>query len=107
MSEDMRREVNSLKTTVEATNTAVASLADTVKQTNAMLHRTMVSVAQLVGKIDDMSDNMATKKDISQLNERMDGFAGLLLDSRHRWAVHAGTLAEHDQRLKKLEPPTA
>ncbi|MFI5344789.1 MAG: hypothetical protein ACHQ51_00290 [Elusimicrobiota bacterium] len=34
---------------------------------------------------------------------RMDGFSGLLLDSRQRWAVHADTLTQHHERLTKLE----
>lgn len=71
------------------------------------LDRTMRALARLEGAFAELKDymmaNMATKKDISNLNERMDGFSGLLLDSRHRWAVHADALAQHDERLKKLE----
>ena len=97
MSNNMRRELNELK--------------ETVASTNSMLNRTMISVAQLVGSMADMrqylAENMATKQDISHLSSRMDGFSGLLLDSRHRWAVHAETLADHDERIKKLETPKA
>ena len=79
--------------------------------TNSKLHRTMISVAGLVGEMAELKDylaeNMATKKDMSDLNSRMDGFSGLLLDSHHRWAVHAETLSAHDERIKKLETPTA
>lgn len=79
--------------------------------TNSRLDRTMISVAQLVGDMADvkvyLAENMATKKDMSDLNSRMDGFSGLLLDSRHRWAVHAETRVDHDARIKKLETPTA
>lgn len=130
MSEDMRRELNNLKKTVEATNAAVAGLrtaasetnaavarldatvtgvAATLERTNAMLNRTMISVAQLTGTAAELKETsyttMAAKEDFSKLNERMDGFAGLLIESRHRWAVHADTLVAHDARLKKLEAP--
>lgn len=125
MSNDMRRDIGELKQAVEstnaalrqaveglnATNAAVAKTNAELNSTNSRLNRTMISVAQLVGDMSDMkrylAENMATKKDMSDLNARMDGFSGLLLDSRHRWAVHAETLADHDARLKKLETPSA
>lgn len=107
MSETMRRELNDLKKTVASTNETLASTNKTLASTNATLHRVVVSVAQLTGDFAEFKNfvlaNMATKNDISLLNERMDGFSGLLLDSRHRWAVHAETLSSHDERLKKLE----
>lgn len=68
--------------------------------------RFMVAVARLTGDMADIKaamGNMATKGDISALNARMDGFAGLLEDSRRRWAVHSDTLARHDERIGKLE----
>lgn len=46
-----------------------------MSELRTMFRRTMVTVAQM-------------KADISALNGRMDGFSGLLLDSRQRWAVH-------------------
>ena len=131
MSNDMRSDISELKQAVESTNaslklaverldTASAAITSTnarlhntnteLNTTNSKLNRTMMTVAQLVGSMADMkqylTDNMATKKDMSDLNSRMDGFSGLLLDSRHRWAVHAETLSAHDERLKKLETPT-
>jgi hypothetical protein len=69
------------------------------------MNRTMMAVARIEGMLAEMMAVMATKADISRLNERMDGFSGLLLDMRHRWAIHADTLVEHDKRLKKLESP--
>jgi hypothetical protein len=120
----MSRDIHELKQAVESTN---ASLKQVIERfdasnarldatnadlgtTNSKLGRTMITVAQLVGSMADMkqylTDNMATKKDMSDLNSRMDGFSGLLLDSRHRWAIHADTLYTHDERLKKLETPT-
>lgn len=103
--------MDGLKKAVEKTHALIESLSANMitefAQTNAKLDRTMVTVAQLVGKVGEMDDKISTKADISWLNERMDGFAGLLLDSRHRWAIHADVLVEHDKRLKKLEPPTA
>jgi len=68
-----------------------------------MFRRVMVRVAGMTGNIAEIKRNMATKADISALNERMDGFSGLLLDSRQRWAVHADTLQQHHDRLTKLE----
>ena len=121
MSNDMRRDIRELKQAVEstnaalrqaveglnATNAAVVSTNAELNSTNSRLNRTMISVSQLVGDMSDMkqylAENMATKKDMSDLNSRMDGFSGLLLDSRHRWAVHAETLSNHDERIKKLE----
>ncbi len=94
---------------LNTTNTKLNNTNAELNTTNAKLHRTMISVAQVVGDMADMkvylAENMATKKDMSDLNSRMDGFSGLLLDSRHRWAVHAETLANHDERIKKLETP--
>ena len=92
---------------LDITNADLASTNSDLSTTNSKLNRTMVSVAKLVGGMADMkrylAENMATKKDISDLSTRMDGFSGLLLDSRHRWAVHAETLVDHDARLKSLE----
>jgi hypothetical protein len=93
MSGTMRREIDGMK----------SEMSDL----KAMFRRTMASVAQLKGEFADLQDylkeNMATKGDISALNSRMDGFSGLLLDSRQRWAVHADTLKQHHDRLTKLE----
>ena len=100
MSNDMRREVNELKTTV-------SRLDSTASRIDATLNRVMSTVANVAGTLAEIKADMATKKDISDLNSRMDGFAGLLLDSRHRWAVHAETLAKHDERITKLESPQA
>lgn len=97
MAGDMRREINELK--------------ESVGRIDSTLNRVMAVVANIAGTLGEMKaemrDSMATKKDISDLNSRMDGFSGLLLDSRHRWAVHAETLVNHDERLKKLEAPRA
>lgn len=78
-----------------------------MKDLKTMFRRTMVNVARLTGDVGEIKDylktSVATKDDISALNARMDGFSGLLLDSRQRWAVHADTLKQHDDRLTKLE----
>lgn len=134
MSADMRRELNELKKAVEGTNAAVAQLAGVIGRLDqkfeaksdaddarfdandarfdslsGKLDRTMVTVVNLAGDFADLksylAENMATKKDISLLNDRMDGFSGLLLDSRHRWAAQAETLSRHEERLTKLEAP--
>lgn len=111
MFNDMRRELNGLKEILVSTNAALRQAVEGLNVNNERLNRTTISVAQLTGDMSDMkqylAENMATKKDMSDLNARMDGFSGLLLDSRHRWAVHAETLSEHDARLKKLETPSA
>jgi len=121
----MRRDISELTRAVESTNAALRQAVEGLNATNAKLdntnaelgatnsklNRTMITVAQLVGGMADMkqylSENMATKKDMSDLNSRMDGFSGLLLDSRHRWSIHAETLTQHDERLKTLETPSA
>lgn len=77
MADDMRREINELK--------------ESVGRIDSTLNRVMVVVANIAGTLVELKENMATKRDISDLNSRMDGFAGLLLDSR----------------LKKLEAPRA
>jgi hypothetical protein len=93
MIEEMKRELNVVKT----------EIADL----KAMFRRTMLAVADMKGDIADMkhvmATQMATKSDISALNQRMDGFSSLLIESRMRWAVHSDVLAEHDKRLTKLE----
>ena len=107
----VRREINGLKESVARLDVTVARLDVTVARIDSTLNRVMITVAKIDGNMADMKNyldqNMATKTDISSLNSRMDGFAGLLLDSRHRWAVHAETLTEHDSRLKKLESHSA
>lgn len=65
--------------------------------------RMMVAVSRMAGDMADIKANMATKSDISGLNARMDGFSGLLEDSRMRWAIHADTLARHETRISRLE----
>lgn len=103
MSNDMRREVIEIKEMVVSLEATAGRLDSTLGRVDATLNRVVGTVANLVGVVADMNADMATRKDISNLNERMDGFAGLLLDSRHRWAVHAETLVKHDERLAKLE----
>ncbi len=101
--ESMRREINGLKDSVSELKATTAELKTTTARLDATLNRVMITVAKIDGNMTEMRRDMATKQDISLLNERMDGFSGLLLDSRHRWAVHANTLVEHDERLKALE----
>jgi hypothetical protein len=74
-----------------------------MKDLKAMFRRTMVHVVRMSSDIAELKDKMATKDDISMLMGRMDGFSGLLLDSRQRWAVHADVLKQHDDRLTKIE----
>lgn len=81
-----------------------------MKDLKALFRRTMVHVAQMRGDIAEMKNSisgMATKVDLAEstsiLMGRMDGFSGLLLDSRQRWAVHADVLKQHDERLTKIE----
>lgn len=90
MTDDMRREMTAMKSDMT--------------ELKGLVRRIAVSVAQITGDVAEIKASMATKRDIGELNGRMDGFSGLLLDMRHRWAVHADTLAKHDERLKKLEP---
>jgi len=72
---------------LDATNSDLSATNAKLDVTNSKLDRTMISVAQLAGDMTDLkvylAENMATKKDMSDLNSRMDGFSGLLLDSRY------------------------
>ena len=69
--------------------------------------RIIATLVRLEGKMDDMSERMATelatKADISRVMKSVDGLAGQLDDMRFRYAVHSDTLQQHDARLKKLE----
>lgn len=96
MSGSLRQELNDLKAQVIDLSAQVCTLEEASR-------RFMIAVAKMTGDMADIKANMATKGDISSLNARMDGFAGLLEDSRRRWAVHADVLARHDERLNKLE----
>jgi hypothetical protein len=96
MSEGMRAELNGVKAEVKVLGARVGGLEEASR-------RMMVAVARMAGDIADIKANMATKTDISALNARMDGFSGLLEDSRMRWAVHADTLARHEARIARLE----
>lgn len=77
MSEVMRQELNGVKTEIKSLGAKVGGL-------EAASRRMMLAVAQMRGDMADIRANMATKADISALNARMDGFAGLLEDSRRR-----------------------
>jgi hypothetical protein len=85
----------------------MTTVENSMTELRAMFRRTMVTVAQMKGDIaritDYLENNVATKADISALNGRMDGFSGLLLDSRQRWAVHADTLNQRRERSSMLE----
>ncbi len=121
MSDEMKRDIAGLKQsvghlegtvgrlegTVGRLEGTVGRLAGTVGRLEGTVDRIAKTMADLIGTVAEMKEAMPTKQDISGLNSRMDGFSGLLLDMRHRWAVHADTLAEHDKRLKKLESPAA
>jgi hypothetical protein len=87
----------------EAMQKRLTAVEKDVTDLKSLSRRTMLYLAQMSGDLVEMKKNMATKDDISALNERMDGFSGLLLDSRQRWAVHADTLKRHDTRLTALE----
>jgi hypothetical protein len=69
--------------------------------------RMITTLIRLESKIDGAIEKMATRDDISRLNERMDGFSGLLLDSRQRWSVHADVLQRHDARIADIEKRSA
>jgi len=96
MSESSRQELNEVKAQFIDLSARVCTLEEASR-------RFMVAVARMTGDMADIKANMATKADISTLNARMDGFAGLLEDSRRRWAVRSDTLSRHDERLNKLE----
>lgn len=96
MSEAMRQELNGVRDEVKSLGIKVGSLEEA-------MHRMAVAFARMTGDMADIKANMATRSDISALNARMDGFSGLLEDSRTRWAVHADVLAQHDKRLGRLE----
>jgi hypothetical protein len=85
----------------------MTTVENSMAELRAMFRRTMVTVARMKGDMAEIKDylksNVATKDDISALNGRMDGFSGLLLDSRQRWAAHADTLNQHHERIAKLE----
>ena len=89
MSGPMRREMDGMKSEM--------------RDIKAVLRRVMITLTRLDGRIETMEANMVTKDDFSALNARMDGFSGLLLDSRQRWAVHADTLKHHDERITRVE----
>jgi hypothetical protein len=113
MSQAMRRELDGVKSEVKGLGAAVHalgnrvdSLGDRVGSLEEASHRMMVAVAKMTGDMADIKaamGNMATKADISALNARMDGFSGLLEDSRRRLAVHSDILLRPNERLSKLE----
>ena len=91
MSDEMRREIDGLKTEMAETKVVVRRLA--------------IQMTKLTSEISEFKTQV--KSDLAVLldtiNRRFDGMAAILEDTRYRHAVHADTLLQHDLRLKKLE----
>ena len=71
MSDEMKRELNAVKTRLDRVELGMEDL-------KTLSRRTMIAVAKMTGDIAEMKSAMATKDDISGLNRRMDGFVSRL-----------------------------
>lgn len=90
---------------------SMSSLRQDFETLKSVTRRVAATMARLEGKIDDISGRVATKDDLltldSRLCARIDGLAGRIADFDLRQAVQAGTLFDHDTRLRVLEAEAA
>lgn len=93
MSDEMKQDVQKLKTDV-------AELRGTDR-------RIALTLTRIEGKVDGVKRDMVTRDDFSTLMKRMDGFSGMLQDSRWDWGKQKVRLDEHERRISSLETKRA
>jgi hypothetical protein len=129
MSDDMKRELNGLRTEMhkgmgemrqemgefrkglsesrQEIGDLRSELRHGLDDIRAMFRRTMIHVANMTGDIagirHELTANVATKNDISMLYNHVDDFAGFRKDSDFNESKNVHRLDEHHDRLKKLE----
>lgn len=100
MSEDMRKEMAGLKVEMGALNGRLASVEERLDsgfaEQRLINRRIIATLVRLEGKVDDLSERMATKDDMSAVNARIDGLCGRIDDMDFRWA-------NHEERITALE----
>jgi len=93
MSDEMKRDIEKLK-----------SEAADARATTKLIIKTLVRIE---AKVDDgfaeIATRMATRNDISGLNDRIDGLAGKVDDMNLKWANHRDRLDDHHKRIIRLE----
>ena len=83
------------------------SAVDDLKTVNRRIIATLI---RLEGKVDDMSERMATKDDMASLENKLmnhiDGLGSKAEDFNFRIVTQGRAFDDHNARLKKLEGPT-
>jgi hypothetical protein len=89
MSEVMREEITALKSDL--------------RDIKSVMRRVASAIVRIEEKFDDAPWREDLRRLGSRLNGRFDGLAGRIQDFDLRQAVQAGTLLDHDQRMRVLE----
>ena len=107
----LKTDVNVLKTDVSVLKTDVGGIKSDVGNLTSLARNTAKALSCLIGDIAemkrDMKRDMCTKADFSTLVTRMDGFADMLQDSRWDWGKQKVRLDEHEKRITILEAKRA
>lgn len=107
MDDEMKRELNALKTEVATFKRDTEGRFDRLE---GVLRRVAVNVTNLIGLVGDLKRTSATKQDIGRLNARIDHAAIEVESSRRERAFsgeafksHQKQLEDHAKRLLRLE----
>jgi DNA repair ATPase RecN len=106
MEDEMKRELNGVKSRLGQVETRLARVESRLDSIEELARKLTVNVSRLMGDMSEVKQVLA-KADWaslrSDISSQFDKFGRSLEDSRYRWAIHADTLLSHDLRLKKLE----
>jgi chromosome segregation ATPase len=103
----LKTDVSVLKTDMSVVKTDVTELKSDVSDIKSVMRRMASAIVRIEKKFDDMPWREDMRQLESRLNQRFDGLAGRIQDFDLRQAVQAGTLLDHDSRMRVLEAEAA
>ena len=104
---NLRTEVGGIKSDLGNLRMEVGGIKSDLGKLTTLALNTAMAVSRQAGDIADLKRDMVTKDDFSTLMGRIDGFAGMLQDSRWDWGKQKVRLDEHEQRISALEAKRA
>ncbi len=104
---NLRMEVGGIKSDLGNLRMEVGGIKSDLGKLTTLALNTAMAVSRQAGDIADLKRDMVTKDDFSTLMGRIDGFAGMLQDSRWDWGKQKVRLDEHEQRISALEAKRA